>query len=42
MDLLNLKAFIFGVVLYIVYKKTDKHPIIYIIASGVIGVILSL
>lgn len=42
MDLLNLKAFIFGVILYIVYKKTDKHPIIYIIASGVIGVILSL
>lgn len=41
-DLFNLKAFIFGVILYIVYKKTDKHPIIYIIASGVIGVILSL
>ena len=42
MDLVNLKAFIFGVILYIIYKKTDKHPIIYIIASGVIGVILSL
>lgn len=41
-DLVNLKAFIFGVILYVVYKKTDKHPIIYIVASGVIGVILSL
>lgn len=41
-DLLNLKAFIFGIVLYVVFKKTGKHPIIYIIASGVIGVILSL
>lgn len=41
-DLLNLKAFIFGVILYVVYKKTDKHPIIYIVASAVIGVILSL
>lgn len=42
MDLFNLKAFIFGVVLYIVFKKTNKHPILYIIASGVIGVVLSL
>ena len=41
-DLFNIKAFIFGVVLYVVYKKTGKHPIIYILASGVIGVILSL
>ena len=38
-DLFNIKAFIFGVVLYVVYKKTGKHPIIYILASGVIGVI---
>ena len=42
MDFFNIKAFIFGVVLYVVYKKTGKHPIIYILASGVIGVILSL
>lgn len=41
-DLINLKSFIFGVVLYVVYKKTNKHPIIYIVASAVIGVILSL
>ena len=41
-DLFNIKAFIFGVVLYVVYKKTGKHPIIYILASGVIGVILSM
>ena len=42
MDFFNIKAFIFGVVLYVIYKKTGKHPIIYILASGVIGVILSL
>ena len=41
-DFFNIKAFIFGVVLYVIYKKTGKHPIIYILASGVIGVILSL
>ena len=41
-DLFNIKAFIFGVVLYVVYKISGKHPIIYILASGVIGVILSL
>ncbi len=41
-NLFNIKAILFGVVLYVVFKKTGKHPIIYIIASGVIGVILSL
>lgn len=41
-SLFNIKAIIFGIVLYVVFKKTAKHPIIYIIASGVIGVILSL
>ncbi len=39
---INIPAVIFGVVLYIVYKKTNKHPIIYIAASGVIGVLLGL
>ncbi len=39
---INFPAVVFGVILYIVYKKTDKHPIIYIVASGVIGVLLAL
>ena len=41
-ELFNPVAILFGVILFVVYKKTGKHPIFYIIASGVIGVILAL
>ncbi len=39
---LNLPAIIFGVVLFFVYEKTKLHPIFYILASGVVGVLLGL
>lgn len=42
MDLFNPIAIVYGVVLLVVYKKTGKHPIIYILASGLAGVILAL
>ncbi len=41
-DLFNITAIIFGIILYIIYKKTDRHPILYILAAGVVGVVLSL
>ena len=41
-DLFNPVAIIFGVLLFIIYKKTDKHPIFYIIASAVIGIALAM
>jgi chromate transporter len=41
-SLFNIKAIIFGVILYVVYKKTGKHPILYIIGAGVVGVLLAL
>lgn len=41
-DLFDPAAIIFGVILYIVFRKTGKHPIIYIAASAFIGVVLML
>ena len=41
-DLFNPMAIAFGAVLFVVYKKTGKHPILYILAAGVVGVLLSL
>ena len=41
-DMFNWIPIAFGVVLFIVYKLTKKHPIIYIVAAGVMGVILGL
>lgn len=41
-DLFRPLAIGFGVLLYIVYRKTEKHPILYIVASGIIGVVLAL
>ena len=39
-DLFNPLAIGFGIVLFIVFKITKKHPIYYIIASAVIGIVL--
>ncbi len=41
-DLFHPLAIAIGVILFIVFKKTEKHPILYIVASGVIGVLLAL
>lgn len=41
-DLFNWKCIILAVVVYITFKKFKKHPIIYIAASAVIGVIFQL
>ncbi len=38
-SVLNYKAIILAVVVYITIKKFDKHPIVYILASAVIGVV---
>lgn len=39
-DLFNPLAIGFGIVLFIVFKITKKHPIFYIVASAVIGIVL--
>ncbi|MBQ9155662.1 MAG: chromate transporter [Eubacterium sp.] len=39
-DLFNPIAIIFALALYLVYKKTNKHPILYIAASAVMGIVL--
>ncbi len=41
-DLFRPAAVVFAVILFLVYKKTDRHPILYIVASGVIGAVLAL
>lgn len=42
LSVVNWISLLYGIVLYIVYKKTNKHPILYIVASGVLGVLLRL
>ncbi len=41
-DLFRPLAIVFGIVLFLVYKLTGKHPIIYIGASAAVGILLSL
>ncbi|MCR4673305.1 MAG: chromate transporter [Lachnospiraceae bacterium] len=41
-DLFSIPAIIFAVVLAVVYVKTNKHPIIYIAAAAVIGILLKM
>lgn len=41
-DLFNPLAIGFGVVLFIVFKITKKHPIFYIVAAAVIGIVLAM
>lgn len=38
-DLLNYKAIILALVIYLVMKKKDFHPILMVVASAVIGII---
>ena len=38
-DLFNYKAIILAVVIYLVLKKKDFHPILVVIASAIIGII---
>lgn len=39
-DLINIKAAIFFVILYIAIKKFKLHPIVYILTAGVIGIFI--
>lgn len=41
LKIFNYKAILLALILYFVIKKTDKHPIIYIAASAVVGVIFN-
>ncbi len=41
-NIINLKALGFGIILYMLMKKSKFHPIFWIIISGVIGVILKI
>jgi len=41
-SLFNPLAIVLGIAVAVIYKLTNKHPIIYILASGVVGVLLSL
>ena len=34
------KAIVLAVLLYFLIKKTKKHPILYIVISGVVGAVL--
>lgn len=38
-DLLNYKAIILALVIYLVMKKKDFHPILMVVASAVIGIV---
>lgn len=38
-SVLNYKAILLAIVVYITIKKFDKHPIVYIVASAVVGII---
>lgn len=42
MQLLNPLAIVLGIVIAVVFKLTNKHPILYIIAAGIAGVVLGL
>ena len=38
-DLLNYKSIVLALVIYLVMKKKDFHPILMVVASAVIGII---
>ena len=40
-DLFNVKAMILAVVVYVCYTKLKGHPIIYLAASAVVGIVFS-
>lgn len=39
-DLFKIKSIIFAVILYLAFVKFKKHPVIYIAAAAVVGIIL--
>lgn len=41
-DIINIKAIILAVVLYIAIEKFKKHPVVYIAISAVVGIVLKL
>ncbi|WP_455542794.1 chromate transporter [Intestinibacter sp.] len=40
-DLFNFKSIIFAVILFFLIKYTNKHPVLYIALSAVVGILLS-
>lgn len=42
LDLIKVPAILMGLIIFLVYKKTKKHPIYYILAAGIAGVIFSM
>ena len=40
-DLFNFKSIIFGFILFFLIKYTNKHPVVYIALSAVVGILLS-
>ena len=40
-DLFNFKSIIFAFILFFLIKYTNKHPVIYIALSAVVGILLS-
>ena len=40
-DLFNFKSIIFALILFFLIKYTNKHPVIYIALSAVVGILLS-
>ncbi|MTL35084.1 chromate transporter, partial [Turicibacter sanguinis] len=41
-NLFNLKALILFIVLYVVTNKINKHPIIFIVAGALVGILIGL
>ena len=41
-SIFNPVAIVLGIAIAVVYKLTKKHPILYILAAGVAGVLLAL
>ena len=40
-NLLNFKSIIFAIILFFLIKYTNKHPVVYIALSAVVGILLS-
>lgn len=42
LHLIKFPALLMGLIIFVLYKKTKKHPIFYILAAGIAGVIFSM
>ena len=38
-DLIEFKNFVLFAIIFTLMRKTDKHPILYILIAGIIGII---